>query len=265
MKHVHYIIALLPLAASLSAAQPSIQEATDTLHTYLWANYKELEGNYAQAALWYDKLMASQPPYHVHKGHITFLSATGQVGKILSLMPSLETLFADDVEVQLIFAQALQKVGKTADAENRFLQLSNKFKHDQSVAFQAASIYTRRHELENALATIDNVLNGSPKKQNNFIFHFLKAQIYMQANQTNKALQSIKESLALHPRFDKGILLQALLEEQAGRLTQAMQGFTTYLEITGSQDATIKQHLLQLAFKQKIAQEHINSAIMNKT
>ena len=151
------------------------------------------------------------------------------------------------------------------ESDDRYLKLANQFKTDQTIAFQAANIYMRRKEPENAIATIDSLLNNSPRKPNNFIFHFLKSQIYVQLNNKEKALESIKACLAMQPRFDKGWLLLALLEEQAGRLGEAIKGYTTFLETTTGGNHDIERHLLQLVFKQKLLQNNTKTAMLSES
>src|SRR5205085_11275341 len=123
------------------------------------------------------KLMCSKPDIAVYKGYIAFLFGIRAYAYIVQQIPQLEERFKDDVEMNLIFAQALQKNGKEKESEERFIGLGNRFKTNQTVIFQVARIYVSRKEPENAISAIDGLLNSSPKRPNNFIFHFLKAQI----------------------------------------------------------------------------------------
>jgi tetratricopeptide (TPR) repeat protein len=63
----------------------------------------------------------------------------------------------------------------------------------------------------------------------------------------------------MHAQFDKGWLLFALLHEQKGMLNEAISGYTRFLEISKQQDPTIQNRLLQLVFKQKMAQKNMTA------
>ncbi len=224
------------------------------VHNYLWANYNQFSGNDYKAQERYHELLNQKSSPYFYKGYIPLLSELLDHHKeIVDLIPSIDEHFKDDPEIQQLFAQALQKTGNQKESDERYIKLSNKFKNDQTIAFQTANIYIRRKEPENALITIDNLLNNSPKKSNNFIFYFLKSQIYVQLDDPQKALENTKLCLSLHPYFDKGWLLLSLLEEQAGRLNEAIKGYTTFLELSTTKNQDIEQHLLQLIFKQKMA------------
>ncbi|HZW61371.1 MAG TPA: tetratricopeptide repeat protein [Candidatus Babeliales bacterium] len=243
---------------------PSFGNYANNLYSYFWANYEQFSGNYPGAQKWYQQIVKEHPSLYVYKGYIPFLFETNNFDIIARLAPTIDTAFEHDPEIQQLIAQSMQKLGRNKEADERFIKLNNEFKSNQIIAFQTANIYLSRKEPENALTTIDNLLNSSPKKANNFIFHFLKAQIYTQMNNKEKALESVKASLAMHPHFDKGWLLLALLEEQAGRLQEAIKGYTAFLEKTDGTHQDIEQHLLQLVYKQKVAQEKTKVVMAGK-
>ena len=93
---------------------------------------------------------------------------------------------------------------------------------------------------------IDSLLNTS-SKPNNFVFLFLKAQIYLKIGKINQAREALKLCMEKYPRFDKAWLMHAMLEEQAGNLEKAMKGYTTFLETTTDKATEIQQHLRILA------------------
>lgn len=266
MKHSLAKISILSIGILLTT-HPHDKDMTNninTLHAYMWANYLQQAGKYEQAQHWYDKVLSSNPSPYAYKGYVTLLSETNKHEQLAQLIPQIDATFSQDPEMQLLCGQALYKIGKSNEADERFIRLSNQFKTDQTITFQAANIYIRRQEPENALSTIDNLLNNSPKKPNNFVFHFLKSQIYLQLNQPEKALACIKTSIEIQPRFDKGWLMFSLLLEKEGQLDEAIKGYTRYLEISGN-NKEIEEHIVQLTFKQKLAQHNKTAAIINKS
>jgi predicted Zn-dependent protease len=252
------------LISTLSVATYGDDQA-HTLHNYILANYEQFGGNMHQANELYKELLAADAPLFTYKGYIHLLFDTGNYTPILDSIPKLDAVFAKDQEIELIFAQVMDRAGKKNEADDRFIKLNDQFKTNQEIAFNAANSYLRRKEPENAIKVIDNLLNSSPRKPNNFIFYFMKAQIYLQLNDKQKALESIQLCLDLHKKFDKGWLLFALLNEQAGQLKDAIKGYASYLELVGGNNRDIESHLLQLVFKQKILEQNqSNMLVLNK-
>jgi len=235
------------------------------LHPYIWANYNHFAGNTKATHHWYQKIFSSPGSIYTYKGYIHFLYDLGQYQQIIKLIDSLNTIFSQDPDTQRIFALAFEKTNNQAQADERFIRLNDQFKSHQEIALHTANVYLRKKEPENALKVIDNLLNSSPKKPNYFIFHFLKAQIYTQLNKHQDARTHIKKSLEMHPQFDKGWLLFAILEEQAGKIDEAIKGYTTFLEITGGSNKTIEQRLLALILQQKMAEKNNQPLFLNRS
>ena len=241
--------------------------ATDSnhIHSYFIANYDQFAGNYKTALERYKDILDAGAPLFAYKGFVHLLNDTGNFRPILSAMPQLDHVFEHDAEVELIFAQVLERSGKHNEACDRYIKLNDKFKTHQEIAFSACNSYMKRKEPENALKVIDNLLNNSPRKPNNFIFYFMKAQILLQLNDKTQALASIQKCLDLHPRFDKGWLLYSLLQEQMGEIKDAIKGYTSFLEVSPSPNKEIENHLLQLIFKQKMLEQNkSNMLVINK-
>lgn len=236
----------------------------DKLHNYFWANYNQFRGNKEQASTWYQGMFDNNPPIHTYPGYIHHLDEMGNHQKIVEIYPTIEAGVQDNPKIQLIYALALEQVGRTNAADEQLVKLQSKFKGDKEIAFYTANKYLRSKEPENALTVIDDYLKTTQRRPQNFIFYFMKSQIYTQLNKNEEALASIKQALQLHPQFDKGWLLLALLEEQAGKIQEAIQGYTSYLETTTEPNKNIEQHLLQLALKQELAQKNSRTAILDR-
>lgn len=237
--------------------------ASDNLHRYMWANYNQFAGKKEVASRWYNDIFMTNPSLYAYKGYAHLLFDAGQYKAMLPLLPKLEPLFTKDPILGLIFAQALDQTGNAQAADERIITLNDKFKNNQEIAYQTVSTYVRRKEPENALRIIDNFLNGSPRKPTHFVFYFLKSQIYAKLNNLPEALTNIQKSLEMQPYFDRGWLMLALLQENAGRIQEAIKGYTTFLEIAGPQ-GEVESHLMQLLFKQKMAQQQVSSLVANK-
>lgn len=239
-----YLILAVPLALSKNPE-------ADTMHRYIWANYNQFAGNKDVAYKCYQEIFKTKHPPFVYKGYIHLLFNAGQYKGLVQLMSKAEPLAKNDPEIGLIFAIALENTGNVFMADERFIALNDKFKHNQETTFYAVNAYIRRKEPENALKIIDTFLNKAPRKPNYFVFYFLKSQIYAKLAKYPQALENIQSCLELQPAFDKGWLMLALLQENEGRLTEAIKGYNTFLEVAGS-NQEVEQHVLQLAFQQSL-------------
>lgn len=237
--------------------------STETLHHYLWANYNHFAGNISHAQNWYEKLFSTNNSVYTYKGYLNFLADTKQFKQITDLMPHVQKKFSNDADIQLIFANALEKTNCTKEADNHIIVLSQTFKTHSEISFRAAQTYIKQKEPENALLTIDAFLNNTPRKANNFVFYFLKTQIYMQLSQFTQALENIKKCLEMHPHFDKGWLLCASLYEKEGKIKEALSGYATFLELSGG-NREIEKHLCNLMLKYKSMEDN-NHILLSHT
>ncbi len=243
----------------------NVSFADQNLHRYMWANYRQFGGNHQQAAKWYDEILSSEKPsIYSNKGYINLLAQNNNFQRIVELIPKLDHAFEKDPEVQLLFITALKKTKNIAQADERLMKLHNDFKTNPEIVFQAAESLIRRKELKNALSTIDEYLNSAPRRPNNFIFYFLKSQIYAQLSNYKEAHENIKLCLEAHPKFPQGWLLLALIEEQNGKLDKAIEGYTSYLEVSGN-NKQVEQHLLGLVMKQKAMSQKKQVITINRS
>ena len=228
--------------------------ATDkeSIHRYVWANYQQYKNNLPQAKQLYEALLKKENSPYAYKGYIHLLQEGNLWQPIAQLIPSLDSTFADDLEMQMIFAQALENTGDHSGCDERLIKINEKHKNNQDIAFATVQCYIRRKEPENALRVINDFLNSVPSRPNNFVFYFIKSQIYVQLNKKSEALESVKKSIELYPKFDKSWLMFAILEEQAGQIEQAIKGYSHFLEETKEGAEAVKKHLMELALKHEV-------------
>lgn len=241
---------ILCLVSSMLSAEPEAT-ATHNLHRFILANYHLYGNNVQQAGYWYDQLKKEKQHKNFYIGYLPYLEARGNVQEIISLAPELDKHFEKNIEIQSIIARALEKTGQVTAAQDRLIKLNNLDKSNQEIAFKVAQMYLDRQEPENALKVIDTLLNSSPRKPNNFIFYFLKSQIYLLLNKKDDAYTAIKTCIETYPKFDKGWLVYGMLEEQAGKIDQAINGYTSFLEMTNENHPEIEKHVIGLVIKQK--------------
>ncbi len=251
---------LFILAINCLQAEPSAQ----SFHRYFWANYFSFSNESQKADKWFKELLPNTDSMFPYKGYIHHLAQTGKTQELAAISQRFEKHFAKDPDIQFIFAKSLALIGKKQEAYKKLITLNREFPTHSEIAMQVSQWYIGQKEIHNAIAVLDALLNQSPRKPNNFLFYFLKAQMHMQLQEQEKALAALKESLDLYPSFDKGWLLYALLQEQAGQLHHAVNGYTTFLEVTGGTNTKIAKHLLQLAIKQKTTLFQASNVSVNK-
>lgn len=239
----------------LMAAIISIYGKNDTqnLHRYFMANYKYFGQDYKNTAYWYAQLDPNNASMYIYNGYIPYLAAIGAHAEIVKVIPQLNEPMEQNYEIQLIFANALEQTGNKKEAYERLIQLNEKNKSNQELAFRVAQIYIENSEPENALRVIDAILNSSARRPNNYVFYFLKSQIYLALNNKKEALVAIKQCIEVYPRFDKSWLLYAMLLEQEGKLEEAIKGYEHFLEITTEPKGQIERHAMSLSMRHKMA------------
>lgn len=236
----------------------------NNLHRYMWANYKQFGGTTQEVQEWYNRIFASdRHSIFSNKGYLYFLRDHGNHQRIVELMPKLQDSFKHDPDIQIIFISALKKAGQHQQADDMLIRLSREFKSHAELVLQATETFIQRKELANALSLIDDYLNSAPRRPHNFIFYFLKGQVYIQMHDYKQARLYIEQCLEAHPRFPQGWLLLAILEEQQGKIDDAIKGYTSYLEIAGS-NKQIERHVLELTMQQKTAQTNQQVLFVNQ-
>lgn len=237
--------------------KPQDDTISKNIHQYFLAQYAEQGGKLAQAEQHY-KILLTTPnhPVQAYKGYAHYLAASNQFATIIDLTPKLDKDFPKDPIVQMAIAMALERTGSQDDAIKRVITLAEYYPGNQEIVFHAAQAYVARKELENAITVIDKFIDNSVQTPNVFMFHFLKAQIYLQMNKKKEALAACEQSKKVNPHFDKAHLLCAMLEEQLGNVENAIKGYSTFLDLVG-QDESIQQHVMNLMFQQKMNQEKV--------
>jgi len=224
---------------------------TNNLARYMLANYFQYGNDLKSAGYWYGQIAPDNDSRYVYLGYVPYLAASKAYDDIVKVIPQLDDHFKHNQEIQIMFALALEQTGKKNEAHSRLVSLNENHKTNQELAFKVVQMYLERTEPENALKVIKNLLNSSARRPNNFIFHFMESQIYLQLNKKTEALVAIKQCIEVYPKFDKSWLLYAVLHEQEGKIEEAIKGYSTFLEMSPESNAEIERHLLMLAFKHK--------------
>mgnify|MGYP000978105345 CR=1 FL=1 len=226
-------------------------EATYNLYTQ--ANYFHSKGDAQKTMQVYKKLFEKKPPIFVYDGYFKFLFDMGQILKIVEIYQKNETkfkkFFENNLDFNLMIAQSFLMASQDAKAEKIFVTLAKDFPDNEQVAYYFAVSLIKNNQLEKSLAYLNDCLERPSFKPRSFLFYFLRSKVHMHMNKNDLAMSDIEKSLEVFPRFDKALLLKAMLLEQLGRVNEAIKGYQHFLSLVG-RDEMIEKQVIQLMFSQ---------------
>ena len=224
---------------------------------YLKSTYQHMSGKLMRSLQSFEKLFSGDVPNYAYEGFIRLLHDLNQFEKINNLSNNVKQSFENNLDIQLIFAESLLNSNKDEQAETLFKKLVKKYPENEKVAYYAAVSYIKGNKPDKALEFINQCLEKPVLRSRYFLFHFLASKIYLSKKDNKKAMKSIKKSLELYPEFEKGWLLKAMLEEQQGKISDAISGYKKFLDIVG-EDIAIEKQLVHLLFSSGRFQEAAN-------
>ncbi len=217
------------------------------------ANYFHSKGDAKQAMQIYKKLFAKNPPIFVYDGYFRFLFDIGQILKVVEIYQKSEDkfkkFFEKNLEFNLLVAQAFLMANQDEKAEKIFLNLAKDFPDNEQVAYYFAVSLIKNNQLEKSLAYLNECLEKPMFKPRAFLFYFLRSKVHMHMSKNDLAMRDIEKSLEMFPKFDKALLLKAMLLEQLGNINEAIKGYQHFLTLVG-RDEMIEKQLIQLMFSQ---------------
>ncbi len=249
MKHVlpkFFILLSLLLSVVISFSANSFQ----TYQTYLWAHFNHLNNHDDVAQKCYTLLLKEKPHPSVYEGYAHHLFQTEHYAQLVQLIPELEKTVPNNLDTQLLCAQALELTGKREQATKKLITLSNTFPTNPEVVYYAAAAQAQSSNPDGALKLIDAYLANTPETMKQFIFYFLKAQIYSTSGNKERALENVKKSLELNTQFDQGWLLFGLIHELSGELDHALKGYHQCLNLMGSNEL-LERQIIQLQLRKQ--------------
>ncbi|MBD3231633.1 tetratricopeptide repeat protein [Candidatus Dependentiae bacterium] len=228
-------------------ADKNLHPSAKNYFLYLKSTYQHLNGQLLKSLQSFEKLFSMEKPKYAHEGFIRLLYDLNQFEKINKLDKNIKEYFDDNLDIQLIFAESLLNLNQDEQAERLYKKLAQKYPDNEKIAYYSAVSYLKNNKLDKALNFIKSCLNRPSLKSKHFLFHFLASKVHLYKKDIYNAMISIKKSLQLYPEFEKGWLLKALLEEQQGRINEAISGYKKFLDITG-EDTAVEKQLIQLLF-----------------
>lgn len=237
-------------ATLLSLTSTSTEKKIERSSLYLNANYLQYNGEITKALKSYNKLFTLEAPDYIYEGYLRLLSQANQFNEIVRLIDKTTEQFKDDLEMQLIYVQSLLNTNRDTQAKTILEGLKKKYPQDEQVMYYATTLDEKGNNIQKALDDLDGFLAKNPAKSRNSFFYFLKAKLYLKMGNIEQALASINQCLDITPRFDRGHLFKALLLEQTQKITEAIKSYKDFLDLAGDNPIIIKQ-LVQHLFAQR--------------
>lgn len=245
------LFAALPttLAAQrIKVHKPSHNEKP--FYLYAKGSFLHKRGREQEAAYTFKELNALKPPTSALDTYISHLYDTYQFSAVVSFAETIKTTFKENWELQLLLAQAYLFLNMDSKAEELFCQLRQKMPFNEQVLYYSVLHQLKQNKAPQALAMLNEFLEKADLRPKHALFYFLKSKVLLSMNKAQESLESIEKSIELYPQFDKGWLLKAVLMEQMGKISDAINGYQRFLSIVQS-DATIEKQLVSLLFSQK--------------
>lgn len=243
-----FLVSCLALNVFLLEA---VKSDAEKYQFYFLAHYNQLEKNNDLAGSYYGYLLKNYNSPHLYPGLLFHLAQTGKFDTILKLVPALEASKTNDLNTEMVIISAYQASHKIDEALKRLLELCKNNPDNPELHFHAASMYAENNKFTQALECIDTYLKQSQNISKNFLFHFLKAQIYLKIGNYQNALFDVKKCLELAPNFDQALLLQGMIHELSGNIQEAISNYQSTLKLLGP-NPILEQQILQLQMKQQI-------------
>jgi tetratricopeptide (TPR) repeat protein len=244
------LMMLVSLCFIQADSMPPIFHKINHYHIYMWGYYNQFQDNPSIAQQCFESVINTEGSIYAYTGYIHHLYETNHYDTIIKLMPSIDEALQNHAETQLTFIKALELTDNQQAADKKIMQSYPRFTTNPEFSYGAALAHMRNNNPSKALAIINSYLDNSTERPTNFIFYFLKAQLYLSAEQKQLAYENIQKSLELNPSFDQGWLLSGLIHELEGNIDQAIAGYQNFLQLVGH-DKGVEQQLINLLLKRK--------------
>lgn len=228
----------------------AMNSPSEKYQLYFLAHYNQLEKNGDRAKRYYDSLLKNYNTPYIYPGFLFHLAQTEQFETIVKLIPAVEANKKNDLQMDMIIINAFQALNKSNEAINRLTTLSKNHPENPEINFYAASMHAENNRFSDALETIDRYLKQSPNSSKNFIFYFLRAQIYSRIGNYQLATTNVKKCLELSPGFDQAWLLLGLINELSGNLEDAVNSYQSTLKLLGP-NPLLERQIMQLQVRRQ--------------
>lgn len=224
---------------------PSIvaDDYAQLVHGTMWADFLTYDKKHTDADGWYRDLIVSDAIAYPLRSYSLFLLHTQQYKPLLRYQQQLQQQFSDDREVQKAIAVALVHEKRTAEAEEIFLLLAQKFPTAHDIVIPATQALMRRGEDAQAEAMLERIVNTRIHKAFTPLCMFLLAQLYLKRGNNDGAYLLLTQSTAAQPSYAPAWLLLGTVEELRGNYPGALGAYRAFSLLSPVPVPQIKQRI----------------------
>lgn len=232
-----------------------IEDKALSYDQFLRATYLHAHGDNDGALKSFTEIMRiGQASQYALEPYIQVLFDAEQFPALISVYEKnrkkIDVLMTKNHMTKAFVAQAYLSTGKEPRAKKMFDELVKERSDDVQLCYFIAVGYIKAGRKEAAVSFLQNCVGNPALKNKHYLFHFLLSKSYLELKRPNEAMTSIELSIAQFPKFDRGWLFRAILHEQQGKISEAINGYKRFLDLTG-RDQSIEKQLVQLLFGQQ--------------
>ncbi len=243
-----------PLTPRVPEEENRTEKRAGAYSLYLEATYLQQKGKVKEAISRFSELEKIIACPAVYGPYLQALFEAEQYKKMIVLYAQhkkdIHSLFEKNHLLQASVAQAHLATNQKQKAQALFTSLLKDHGDDAQTCYFIVVGYFKTHHVEAATKLLQRCLTNQALQPKHYLFNFLLSKAYLEQNKPTEALVCVEKSIAQFPKFDRGWLFKAVLQEQQGRISEAITGYKKFLDLAG-RDKSIEKQLIQLLFNQQ--------------
>jgi tetratricopeptide (TPR) repeat protein len=197
---------------------------------YFWAQYQSCKKEIKAADIWFTKLFQHSVPFSTYEGYLRFLYTQKRYDVIYAMKDFILHNLSSNTSALLVLSDVLS-LKKEDNVVLPFLyQVHEKQPNHPELTLKLVTHCIAGKEFEKALTLIDSFLNKTSRSPQLFLFYFLKAQVCVQLERIEEAIELANHVIEMFPYFDQAKIFLGMLYEQLGHTDQTCLIYTTYLQ-----------------------------------
>lgn len=212
--------------------------------------YEHVSGDTKQASTTYAQLASLAPSNrHLTQARIALAFDRAEYTQVIREANHIDVTNPAHKKNAQRLAQSYLFTNQLPMARDAFAALQKQYPHDDSFDYYAAVTAIKMNDFATAQNTTSRVLSQETRENKHFLFHFLNAKMAFLSSDYDRALAHTTKSLAGHPRFAKGIMLKAAIEEKQKHPHKALATYEKYLAMLP--DPAVVNRIVSLCFETK--------------
>lgn len=176
------------------------------------AIYREKLRTIGDAIFKYQQSLRGNAPVYFYNSYFSLLFDIELFKCIIHILDEqkdrLDAIIKDNLELELIVAQALLYCNRQEEAMVRLLELNDKFPDNDNIPYYLITAYLNNNNLSEAKKLIENCIANPALRSRYSLFYFLQSKIFLQEENVIAAFEAIDQSVALLAKPEEAWLLR---------------------------------------------------------